>query len=234
MVIIQKHRWSPLLYKERIVFSGFQPGKEAVIVLKILLPVILGYLVGCINPAWIISKIKKTELRRKGTNNLGATNVFLSLGKRTGVIVMLIDIGKAYAVIRIANALFPQFPLAGVLAGAAVILGHIFPFYLGFRGGKGSACLGGAVLGLDWRLFVALLVAGIVIAFLTDYAWALPVSAAGLFPFAYGISTQSLAAVAVLLVSSTCIILKHSENFRRARNKTEVTLREYLKGPRHE
>jgi glycerol-3-phosphate acyltransferase PlsY len=199
-------------------------------VLKLLLPVVLGYLVGCINPAWIIAKHKKTELRRKGTNNLGATNVFLTLGKRMGVFVMIVDIAKAYAVIRIAGVLFPQVALAGVLAGAAVIIGHIFPFYLKFRGGKGSACLGGAVLGLDWRLFVALLLAGIVIAVIVDYAWALPVSAAGLFPFAYGIGTQSAMSAVILLVSGACIILKHSENFRRARNGTEVTLRDYLKG----
>lgn len=198
--------------------------------LKYLMPVVLGYLIGCFNPAWIIAKLKKTELRQKGTNNLGATNVFLTLGKRIGVFVMIIDIGKAYAVIRIANALFPQVALAGVLAGAAVIIGHIFPFYLGFRGGKGSACLGGAVLGLDWRLFVALLVIGILVALITNYAWAIPVSAAGLFPFAYGISTQSAVSAVILLFSGICIILKHTENFRRVRNGTEVTLRGYLRG----
>lgn len=204
--------------------------KEALTVLKYLMPVVLGYLIGCFNPAWIIAKLKKTELRQKGTNNLGATNVFLTLGKRIGVFVMIIDIGKAYAVIRIANALFPQVALAGVLAGAAVIIGHIFPFYLGFRGGKGSACLGGAVLGLDWRLFVALLVIGIFVALITNYAWAIPVSAAGLFPFAYGISTQSAVSAVILLFSGICIILKHTENFRRVRNGTEVTLRGYLRG----
>ena len=144
--------------------------------------IVLGYLIGCINPAWIIARLKKTELRQKGTGNLGATNVFLTLGKRIGIFVMLLDIGKAYAVVLIARIIFPQFALAGVLAGAAAILGHMFPFYLGFKGGKGSACLGGAILGLDWKLFLALLLLGIVIAFLVDYPWAVPVSAAGLFP----------------------------------------------------
>ncbi len=200
----------------------------------ILLPAILGYLVGCVNPAWFISKLKKVELRRKGTNNLGATNVFLTLGKRIGVFVMCVDIGKAYAVIRIADALFPQVALAGVLAGAAAILGHIFPFYLGFRGGKGSACLGGAILGLDWKLFVGLLLLGVVIALIADYAWALPVSAAGLFPFAYGISTQNAVGMAILLVPAACIVLRHTENFRRVRNGTEATLGGYLRGLRRE
>lgn len=202
--------------------------------LKTLLPVVIGYLIGCINPAWFISKLKRTELRKRGTNNLGATNAFLTLGKRTGVFVLLFDIGKAYAATQIAVALFPQIAIAGVLAGAASILGHVFPFYLGFRGGKGSACLGGAVLGLEWRLFVALLLVGVALAFITDYAWALPVSAAGLFPVAYGIGTQSFISFIVLFISCTCIILKHMENFRRVRQGTEVTLRGYLKGLRHE
>ncbi len=197
-------------------------------ILEFLLPFILGYLVGCFNPAWIFSKLKKVELRRKGTNNLGATNVFLTLGKRIGIFVMIIDIGKAFFVIRVASTLFPDVALAGAIAGSAAILGHMFPFYLKFRGGKGSACLGGAVLGLDWRLFLALLLAGILIAIISDYAWAVPVSAAGLFPFAYGVSTQSYLNFALFLFCGACIIFKHKENFRRARNGTEPTLREYL------
>jgi glycerol-3-phosphate acyltransferase PlsY len=196
--------------------------------------IVLGYLIGCINPAWIIARLKKTELRQKGTGNLGATNVFLTLGKRIGVFVMLLDIGKAYAVVLIARILFPQFALAGVLAGAAAILGHMFPFYLGFKGGKGSACLGGAILGLEWKLFLALLLLGIVIAFLVDYPWAVPVSAAGLFPFAYGISMHSDISIAILLCPGICLILKHMENYRRVREGTEPTIRGYLKGLKRE
>lgn len=199
---------------------------------EIVTAIALGYLIGCINPAWIISKLKKTELRRKGTGNLGATNVFLTLGKRTGVFVMLLDIGKAYAVVLIARSIFPQFALASVLAGSAAILGHMFPFYLNFKGGKGSACLGGAILGLDWKLFLILLLLGVIFAFLSNYPWVVPVSAAGLFPFAYGISTHSNISIAVLLCPSICLILKHMENYRRVREGTEPTIRGYLKGSR--
>jgi glycerol-3-phosphate acyltransferase PlsY len=201
---------------------------------EIVVVMVVGYLIGSINPAWIISRLKKIELRRKGTGNLGATNVFLTLGKRTGVFVMLFDIGKAYAVVLIAKTLFPQISLAGVLAGSAAMLGHMFPFYLGFKGGKGSACLGGAILGLDWKLFLALLMLGIVIALLVDYPWAVPVSAAGLFPFAFGVSAQSMISIGILICPSICIILKHMENYRRVREGTEPTIRGYLKGLKRE
>ncbi len=194
---------------------------------------LLGYLIGCVNPAWIISRYKKRELRREGTKNLGATNVYLTIGKFVGVFVMLLDIGKAFFAVVIARALFPLLPYAGVLAGAAVMLGHMFPFTLGFRGGKGSSCLAGVVLALDSELFLALLLIGIVIAFFVNYPWALPVSAAGLFPLAYGLATQSSMNLAILLFPCVCLILKHAENYRRAREGTEPTIRGYWKKSQH-
>ena len=196
---------------------------------EIPVSILLGYLLGCINPAWIVSRLKKRELRREGTKNLGATNVFLTIGKRIGVFVMLLDIGKAFAAVTIARALFPQFAPAGAIAGAMAMLGHMFPFSLGFRGGKGSSCLAGVVIGLDYRIFLVLLLLGIALSFIINYPWALPVSAAGLFPFAYGISTQNSLNAAILFLPCLCLILKHTENFRRVRAGTEQTVSGYLK-----
>lgn len=190
---------------------------------------LLGYLIGCVNPAWIISRYKKIELRREGTKNLGATNAFLTIGKVVGVFVLLLDIGKAYLAVILARALFPQFSLAGILAGSAVMLGHMFPFTLGFKGGKGSSCLAGVVLALDYQLFLVLLVVGLAVAFVVNYHWALPVSAAAMFPVTYGLTTQSILNFSVLLVPCMCLILKHSENYRRVREGTEPTIRGYQK-----
>ncbi len=196
--------------------------------------ILLGYLLGCINPAWIISRLKKKELRREGTKNLGATNVFLTIGKSVGVLVMLLDIGKAFAAVTIAKALFPQLAVAGVIAGGAAMLGHMFPFSLGFKGGKGSSCLAGVVIALDVRIFLILLLLGIALSFIVNYPWALPVSAAGLFPIAYGVSTQSNLSIAILFFPCMCLIIKHMENFRQVRNGTEPTVSGYLKRSHHE
>ncbi|MBA4347614.1 MAG: acyl-phosphate glycerol 3-phosphate acyltransferase [Clostridiales bacterium] len=195
---------------------------------------LLGYLIGCINPAWILAKHKKMELRREGTKNLGATNVYLTIGKLVGVFVLLLDIGKAFIAVILAKALFPQFAFAGVLAGAAVMLGHMFPFSLGFHGGKGSSCLAGVVIALDIKIFLVLLLLGIAISFLVNYPWALPVSAAAIFPFAYGFTTQSSMNLAILLFPCVCLILKHMENYRRVREGTEPTIHGFLKRSKHE
>ena len=188
----------------------------------------IGYLVGCINPAWIISKIKNADLRQMGTENLGATNAFMILGKGTGVFIMLFDILKAFVIVKISRMLFPLFAAAGVITGSAVIIGHIFPFYLGFRGGKGLACLGGTVLGLDWKLFFPLLFIGITAALITNYACALPISAATLFPIIYSVRTQSMEYFFIMLISSICICFKHLENIRRIRSGTEMSIREFF------
>ena len=198
------------------------------IIYSVFVCLITGYLVGCINPAWIISKVKKADLNQKGTQNLGATNAFIILGKGTGVFVMLFDIVKAFIAIKISEILFPLFAAAGAITGTAVIIGHIFPFYLGFRGGKGLACLGGTVLGLDWKLFLPILFTGVIVAFITNYACALSFSAATLFPIAYGVRIQSLANFFIVSVSAICISIKHMENIHRIRNGTEMSIRDYF------
>ena len=118
---------------------------------------IMGYLLGCLNPAALFAKAKKIDLRKKGTGNLGATNTTIVLGKKYGVIVMLFDIFKAYLAVKLAKVLFPKAALAWLFAGGAAVVGHIYPFYMRFKGGKGLACLGGAVLAISPSMFLVLI-----------------------------------------------------------------------------
>ena len=86
--------------------------------------IIIGYLLGSISPAALISKIKKINLRKTGTKNLGATNTTLVLGKKFGAIVMIFDIAKGAASVLIAKLLFREIAmLAGLLAGSAAVAG---------------------------------------------------------------------------------------------------------------
>lgn len=105
-----------------------------------------GYFIGCINPAFIIGRIKGYDVRSSGSKNAGASNTVIMAGKLAGVLVALLDIFKAALSWRLCQALFPQFALAGILGGVACILGHMFPVFLHFCGGKGLACIGGVVL----------------------------------------------------------------------------------------
>lgn len=164
-----------------------------------LFSAVIGYFLGCLSPAALVSKLKNKNLRSNGTGNLGATNTMLVLGKSYGALVMVLDVTKGYISVRLAQRLFPLYSLAGLIAGCAAIVGHIFPFYLDFQGGKGLAALGGLVLGVDPILFLVLLIAGVAVMVITDHGYAMPITAAVLFPILFAIRSDSPAACLLAL-----------------------------------
>ncbi len=190
---------------------------------------ILGYLLGCLNPSYFISKIKNIDLRTKGTENLGATNTYMIFGKRYGTFVLVFDILKALLAVKMAGLLFPELVLSGVVAGASAIVGHIFPFYIGFKGGKGVASLGGLVLGLDWRCFLLLLLVGLILAVIFNWGCCISFSASVLFPVLYSLKMHNPASLLILGVGSICIIYKHMENIKKIKNGRELPIRDFLR-----
>ena len=201
--------------------------------MEYVISIIIGYLLGSISPAALFSKIKKINLRKTGTKNLGATNTTLMLGKGFGAAVMIFDIAKGAMSVIIAKLIFREIAaLAGLLAGSAAVLGHMFPFYLKFRGGKGLAAYGGMVLAFDPLIFLILLTIGLVCAFVFNYGIALTASAALLFPFATAIKNISsphlvpLTVIAALI--SAALLARHCGNIYRAFTKKELTTREFL------
>ncbi|MBQ3224014.1 MAG: glycerol-3-phosphate acyltransferase [Clostridia bacterium] len=198
--------------------------------MQVLFCLLLGYLVGVLNPAALLSRLKKAEFRRRGTGNYGATNTLLLLGKGWGVFVMVFDIAKAFLASRAAAQFFPELELAGLLAGCGAVLGHIFPFYLKFRGGKGLAAFGGMVLAYDHWMFLALLVLGILLMFLLDYAVAMPASASLLFPVFTGLRSHALAATLLAGCMGLLVFGKNYGNVKKARRGEEVKLRDFFRG----
>ena len=120
--------------------------------------ILMGYLLGSSNMAYWISQIKKVDIRSNGSGNLGASNATVLLGWGAGVIVAVHDIGKAFLAVLAVKFLFPDVENVGVVTGVACILGHIYPFYLKFKGGKGLASMIGVVAALDWRVALAVVV----------------------------------------------------------------------------
>lgn len=100
--------------------------------MKYLISLLLCYGLGSLNPAALLSKVKKQDLRTQGTHNLGASNTMLVMGKKWGALVMLFDIFKAFFSVKLAKWLFPQLYAVALVAGLGAVLGHVFPFYLGF------------------------------------------------------------------------------------------------------
>jgi len=194
-----------------------------------LLCVIIGYAVGCLSPAYLLSKIKKKDIRKSGTGNLGGTNTMVNFGKKWGILVMLFDILKALFVIKLCEWLFPTLLLAGAIAGTAAIFGHIFPFYLHFQGGKGLACLGGFILSVDWKYFVLILIIGIIVSIIINYGCGIPFTAAIVFPFIYFWESKSVVAFLIILLASSAIIYKHVDNVLKIRAGEEMSVRDFYK-----
>lgn len=195
---------------------------------KYLFCMVLGYLVGSINPAAWISKRKKINLRKQGTGNLGATNTMLVLGKGYGVLVMLFDIAKAYFTVFFVEHWYPGLALIGLLTGCSTIIGHIFPFYMKFQGGKGVAAFGGTVLAIDPQLFLILLGIGLACLWICNYSVALPISAAILFPFLEGIRSGSFVVFGICLLLGLLIFWKHIPNLEKIRSGKEIQVRDFI------
>lgn len=197
--------------------------------MKILICLIFGYLIGSLSPSAFISKIKNKNLKEHGTKNLGATNTMLVIGKGYGALVLLFDIAKAFFAVRLADWIFPALSIAGLLAGSAAVVGHIYPFYMKFKGGKGLAAFGGLILGVDPLLFLILLALTLVLMFIINYSAAMPMAAGILFPILYGIRTGSVMAAVISAAISLVIIIKHFENVLKAIRGEDVKIREYFK-----
>ncbi len=116
-----------------------------------LISLLIGYFIGCISMGFIVGKLTKTDLRKKGSGNLGTTNALRVLGFRAGLATFLGDILKGVVAFFLCRLIFHDDSLlAGIYAGAGAILGHDFPFYLKFKGGKGIASTIGIVLSLTF------------------------------------------------------------------------------------
>lgn len=197
--------------------------------MELILCLFLGYLLGCLNPAALIGKLKNIDLRQVGTRNLGASNVLLCIGKASGFVVMAIDIAKGYFSVKIARALFPLLSAAGLIAGIGAILGHILPFCLQFRGGKGLASFAGVVLAWDPWIFLVLLVISGAAVLIVNYAYAMPITGGFLFPVLAWLRSRSLVVLLLSAVSGALIVVKHWNNIARAHSGGEKPIRQYLK-----
>lgn len=190
----------------------------------------IGYLFGVLSPAALLSRLKHQDLREKGTKNLGASNVMLVLGKGYGVIVMLFDILKAFVAAKLAKLLFPKLVVAGLLAGLGAVIGHVYPFYMGFKGGKGLAAFGGMVLAFNPKLFAFLLTLGVVLMLIVNYSFVVPMSAAVLFPVFAWLQTEDVAVLLIASAASGLVIVKHWGNIGRALQGNDLKIREFIMG----
>jgi glycerol-3-phosphate acyltransferase PlsY len=179
---------------------------------------LLGYLLGSIPFGLILTRaFGAGDLRQIGSGNIGATNVLRTGRKGLAAATLLLDAAKGYAAVAIVDALWPG---SGVLAAAAAFLGHVYPVWLKFRGGKGVATMMGIVLALYWPCAVVYAVVWLALLALLRFsslagmtaAFSAPLSAA--FFSAFDI-------VLPLLALALLVLWKHRENIERLLNGTE-------------
>lgn len=201
-----------------------------------ILSILIGYLIGCFQSSYILVRIiKKIDIRSVGTGNAGASNAVISLGWRFGVLIGLLDIGKAILSLYIVRMIFKgeisqvQLSFLLFLNGLFVIIGHNHPFYMNFKGGKGTASLIGMLVALDWRMAIIGILCIVLITLITDY---IALGAIGLvlglvistIYFKYGIDS-----IAVSMIICSMGVYRHIPNIHNILRGTETGLRKTMK-----
>lgn len=199
-------------------------------VFRYALVLLLAYSMGCSSMALYVSKYKKVDIRKAGSGNLGASNTMVLLGWKAAILVGLHDIGKAVLAVVLAKLLFPEQPLIQAAAGVACVLGHMFPFYLRFKGGKGFASYLGMTFALNWKFALIVLIAVIIVTLVSDYIVAGTMTTIIVVPAYMGYASRSLPLAAILCIATAAMLIKHKDNYVRLLNGTEVGLRRANRG----
>lgn len=190
-----------------------------------ILCLIYGYFIGTINPAFIFGRMRGMDIRDSGSGNAGATNALLILGKATGVAVAVFDVLKAFLACKTAVRLFPTLAAAGVIAGCGCILGHIFPVWMGFAGGKGLACLGGMLLAYNWKVLCLVLLGEFVLLIFANYICLVAMTGSAAFTVIYFVQSRDPWGTILLAAITVIIFFKHISNLRRIMDGSELKIR---------
>ncbi|HEV7241984.1 MAG TPA: glycerol-3-phosphate 1-O-acyltransferase PlsY [Thermoanaerobaculia bacterium] len=203
--------------------------------------VIFAYVIGSIPFSYLVARaFAGKDVREEGSRNVGATNVARTAGRGAGILALVLDLAKGYAVVVIARWLVgrPDWPFAAgvlpwesremwiALAGLIAVLGHMFPIWLGFHGGKGVATAAGVVLALDPRVFLASIIVFAIVVVLSRMVSLGSILTAASIPLLFRFVAheapfwRTILSIGIALA----IILKHHSNIARLARGTERKL----------
>ena len=191
--------------------------------------ILLAYLIGSLSPSALIAKIKHVNLKKEGTKNLGATNTAIVFGKKFGAVVMTFDIVKGFLAFKLATWIVPEIEWLAMACGFAAIVGHCFPFYLKFKGGKGLAAFGGMVLAYNPILFAFLLASAVILLLIVNHSFIMPFYAGIAFTTFTMMTESNLLLLLCAVFSSSVLIAKHFTNLTQAIRGKDIKIRSYLK-----
>ena len=183
------------------------------------LAVLAAYLFGSVSFAIVVSRLMRLpDPRSYGSGNPGATNVLRTGRKLAAVLTLAGDAGKGWLAVWLCSIYAPE---AMAYAALAVFLGHLFPVYHRFKGGKGVATAAGVLFGIDWRLGLGTLATWIIIAGFLRYSSLAALVAAAFAPFFTALLLGFDERFAVVLVMSALLVWRHRENIARLLAGTE-------------
>jgi glycerol-3-phosphate acyltransferase PlsY len=188
-----------------------------------ILLVVLAYLIGSISSAVLVSKrFYGIDIREHGSGNAGATNTFRILGKNAGIIVMVADMLKGFLAVKLSllsSYTWTSEPFVNlqVILGIAAVLGHIFPIFAGFRGGKGIATLFGMILGIQPLVAVSLVGVFMLMLLATRYVSLSSISASIAFPLLilFIFREPELSYKIFAIGTAALVVLTHHKNITR-------------------
>lgn len=212
------------------------------LVLSYIIIAVISYLLGSLNFGVILSKkLINDDVRNHGSGNAGTTNMLRNYGKKFAVLTIIGDMLKVGVAILIAFAILKFFPypaedlqryndvlskidknmLVKSFAGFFCVLGHIFPCFFGFKGGKGVATAGGMVFAIDWRIALILLAIFFVVLLISKYVSLGSIIMALLYPVFIFIFHRSVILVLIAVVFTFVVVVAHKDNIRKLLNHTE-------------
>jgi acyl phosphate:glycerol-3-phosphate acyltransferase len=192
-----------------------------------LLGILIAYVLGAIPFGYLLTRISTgKDVRSEGSGNIGATNVLRAAGRGAAIATMILDMAKGYAAVWIAANLTDGSAGWAADAALAVMVGHAFPIFLGFKGGKAVATFTGAFLYLTPVAALAGIIVFVITVVITRYISAGSILAAATFPIGvWLIDRASLNVVLAAVIAAGIVVYRHKDNMRRIHAGTEPVFR---------
>ncbi|TQR04046.1 glycerol-3-phosphate 1-O-acyltransferase PlsY [Psychrobacillus soli] len=195
--------------------------------MTIIILLLLAYIIGSIpSGLWIGKLFYNTDIREHGSGNLGGTNTFRTLGKKAGLVVTIMDILKGTAATLLGYlAIFESTSVHPLILGIIAVIGHMFPVFAKFKGGKAVATSGGILLAYNWPLFVLLVLGFFIILKITKMV-SLTSMILAIIALIYSIVyyftvEKDWPLIAMLVLIAVFIFYRHRTNIERIKNGTE-------------
>lgn len=183
----------------------------------LLISAAIAYLIGCISPSIMLAKAKGIDIKKEGSGNAGTTNALRVMGKKAGVITLIVDILKGYLAVTI--SFFIGGSTACMYSAVAVFCGHVWPVFYKFKGGKGVATVFGALLGIDVRMALVTLLIVAIAVFISKRMSVGSIIGAACFPIIALLLQPGFIVPGIII--AIAVIYKHKANIIRLINKEE-------------